>query len=69
MDYNWKLVAGMGVVLILPQSFVLPYTYFLTESRSNNDVEYNIVIIGVQLVKEMKVKYLEAYGDSNLVIN
>lgn len=56
MDYNWKLVAGMGVVLILPQSFVLPYTCFLTESRSNNDVEYNIVIIGVQLVKEMKVK-------------
>jgi len=41
----------------------------LTESCSNNATEYNALLIGLQLAREMGVRYLEAYGDSKLIIN
>ena len=31
--------------------------------------EYNALLIGLQLAHEMEVRYLEAYGDSKLIIN
>jgi len=31
--------------------------------------EYNALLIGLQLTHEMGVHYLEAYGDSKLIIN
>jgi len=31
--------------------------------------EYNTLLIGMQLVDEIKVKHLEAYGNSKLIIN
>ena len=31
--------------------------------------EYNTLLIGLQLAHEMGVRYLEAYGDSKLIIN
>ena len=32
-------------------------------------VEYNALLIGLLLAHEMGVRYLEAYGDSKLIIN
>ena len=31
--------------------------------------EYNALLIGLQLAHEMGVRYLEAYGDSKLIIS
>jgi ribonuclease HI len=31
--------------------------------------EYNALLIGMQLAEEIGVKYLEAYGDSQLIVN
>ena len=31
--------------------------------------EYNALLVGLQLAHEMGVRYLEAYGDSKLIIN
>ena len=31
--------------------------------------EYNALLIGLQLAHEMEARYLEAYGDSKLIIN
>ena len=39
------------------------------ESYSNNVAEYNALLIGLQLIQQMGVWYLEAYGDSKLIIN
>ena len=39
------------------------------ESCSNNVVKYNALLISLQLAQQMGVKYLEAYGDSKLIIN
>jgi len=39
------------------------------EPFSNNVVEYNALIIGLQLAYEMGVRYLGAYSDSKLIVN
>jgi len=62
-----KIIAGVGVVFISPQNHVLPRAFSLTEPCSNNVVEYNAILIGLQLAHEMGD--LEAYGDSKLIIN
>ncbi|KAI5313664.1 hypothetical protein L3X38_042840 [Prunus dulcis] len=55
--------AGAGVV------FISPYSLCLSELCSNNVVEYQVLIMGLQIVVEMKISSLEVYGDSMLVIN
>jgi len=32
-------------------------------------VEYNTLLIGMQLVEKIGIKHLEAYGDSKLIVN
>ena len=53
----------------LSTDHVLPRAFSLTESCSNNVAEYNALLIGLQLAHGMEVRYLEAYGDSKLIIN
>ena len=64
-----RIIVGMGVVFISPQNHVLPRAFSLTESCSNNVTEYNALLIGLQLAHKMRVRYLEVYGDSKLIIN
>lgn len=47
MDHNQKIVVGAGMVLIPPYSLMLPYTYSVTKSCSNNIAKYNALIIGL----------------------
>ena len=69
IDPKNRIIAGVGVVFISPQNYVLSRAFSLTEPYSNNVAEYNTLLIGLQLVYEMGVRYLEAYGDSKLIIN
>ena len=59
----------MGLVLIFPHNYVIPHAFSLTELYSNNVLEYNAFLIGMQLAKEIGVKNLKAYGDSKLIVN
>ena len=59
----------VGVVFVSPQRQILPYSFVLRERCSYNVVEYQALIIGLQMVIEVKITSLEIYGDSNLVIN
>ena len=61
------IVAGVGVVLVSPQNYVIPRAVSLTEPCSNNVAEYNALLIGMQFADEIGVKNLEAYGDSKLI--
>ena len=56
------VIAGVGVVLVSPQNYVIPRAFSLTEPCSNNVAEYNALLIGMQLANEIDVKNLEAYG-------
>ena len=41
----------------------------LSEQCSNNVAEYQALIANLQMAFDMKISYLEVYGDSKLVIN
>jgi len=64
-----KIIAGVGVVFISLENRVLSRAFSLTESYFNNVAEYNALLIGLQLARQMGVWYLEAYCDSKLFIN
>jgi len=59
----------VGVIFILPQNHVLPQAFSLMEPCSNNVAKYNALLIDLQLTYEMGERYLEAYGDSKLIVN
>ncbi|KMT11045.1 hypothetical protein BVRB_5g111360 [Beta vulgaris subsp. vulgaris] len=61
--------AGAGVILISPEKHILTYSFVLTELCSNNVAEYQALIFGLQMAKEMEIQDLDVYGDSKLVIH
>ena len=64
-----KIIASVGIVFVSPNFHVLPRAFSLTKPCSNNLPEYNALVIGLQFAQQMGVKYLEAFGDSKLIIN
>ncbi|XP_020254223.1 uncharacterized protein LOC109831303 [Asparagus officinalis] len=68
-NHKRAVIAGAGAMLIDPYGYVLSRAYSLTKPCSNNVAGYNALIIGLQLVQDMGVKYLEAHSDSKLIVN
>ncbi|XP_020271744.1 uncharacterized protein LOC109846919 [Asparagus officinalis] len=64
-----RVIAGVGVVFISSQNHILPRAVSLTEPCSNNMAEYNALLVGLDIAKQLGVKHLEAYGDSQLIVN
>ena len=64
-----NIVAGVKVVLVSPQIYVIPCAFFVIEPCSNNITEYNTLLIGMQLAEEIRVKNFKADGDSKLIVN
>ena len=64
-----RIITEAGIVFISPYDHVLPRAYSLTESCSNNVAEYNALLIGLQIAKELRISHLDAYSDSKLVVN
>jgi len=58
-----NIVAGVGVVLVSPQSYVFSRAFSLTEPCFNIVAEYNALLIRMQIAYEISVKNLKAYGD------
>ena len=50
------VIAGVGVILVSPQNYVIPRAFSLTEPCSNNVAEYNALLIGMQIADEMALK-------------
>jgi len=69
MGPRGNVIAGVGVVFVSPQNYVISHAFSLTEPCSNNVAEYNVLLIGMQIANEIGVKNLEAYGDSKLIVN
>ncbi|XP_016704118.2 uncharacterized protein [Gossypium hirsutum] len=59
---------GIGAVLVSPNGDYHPFTSKLDFDCINNMVEYEACIIDIQAAIERKIKTLEVYGDSALVI-
>ena len=63
---------GIVILLISPQGDHIPRSVRLTFSDhhrlTNNIVEYEACIIGLEIALDLRVRQLEIHGDSNLVI-
>ena len=46
--------AGAGVVFVTPQGEVITYSFTLTNRCSNNVAEYQALILGLEMVVDMK---------------
>jgi len=62
-----NIVAGVGVVLVSPENYVIPRAFSLTEPYSINVAEYIALLIGMCIADEIDIKNLKAYGDVNQV--
>ncbi|KAK4385646.1 hypothetical protein Sango_2688600 [Sesamum angolense] len=56
--------AGAGVVFVTSEGEVLPYSFTLTQSCSNNVAEYQALILGLEITVDAKQLPLKVYGDS-----
>jgi ribonuclease HI len=65
-SYTLKGV-GAGVVLIPPEGDMLKYTIQIEFSATNNIVEYEELVTGLRLAKELSIRQLLIRGDSHLM--
>ena len=71
MYFDWAsnaLGCSIEVVLISPEGNHRPFTAKLSFECTNNVANYEACVLGLQIAIEKKIKSLNVYGDSNLVI-
>jgi len=61
--------AGIGVVLISPRGKKYVFSLPIVATLTNNQAEYQAIIKGLELLKEVHADAVETFGDSMLVIN
>ena len=62
-------ITSAGVVFITSQEEILPFSFTLKQCFSNNVVEYQALILGLEMAVDMKQLHLQVFGDSQSVIN
>src|SRR6266511_538978 len=60
---------GAGIVLTSPKGDKLKYTLQIHFAASNNVAEYEALIHGLRLTKEIGIRQVLCYGDSDLVVH
>ncbi|KAK2991634.1 hypothetical protein RJ640_025117 [Escallonia rubra] len=60
--------AGARVVFLSPVGFIHQFAFQITKDCSNNQAEYEALIIGLEMLLEMHVMYVHIFGDSQLVV-
>jgi len=61
--------AGIGIVLISPRGKKYEFSLPIIATSTNNQAEYQALIKGLELLKEVHADAVEIFGDSMLVIN
>ncbi|CAM8892537.1 unnamed protein product [Rhodiola kirilowii] len=61
--------AGAGVVFVSPENHLLPFSFTLTQLCSNNMAEYQALLLGLQMARQISIGKMDIYGDSQLIIN
>jgi ribonuclease HI len=59
---------GVGVVLISPKGATFEQSVHLEYYCTNNQAEYEAILLGLQFLSPMGVKHVEAFDDSLLVV-
>ena len=61
--------AGAGIVIVTPEGIRLEHSFRLGFKASNNEAEYEALLVGLKIVLGMCARDIEAYSDSRLVVN
>ncbi|KAG9458896.1 hypothetical protein H6P81_003404 [Aristolochia fimbriata] len=67
-DASRRNGAVTGVLFVSPKRDLLPYSFVLTQNCSNNEAEYQAILLGLGIAVEMLLPQLNIYDDSTLVI-
>jgi ribonuclease HI len=59
---------GVGIVLISPKGAIFEQLVRLEYFYTNNQAEYEAILLGLQILSSMGVKHVEAFGDPLLVM-
>jgi ribonuclease HI len=77
MSESWKMFfdgatrqnkSRVGVIFITLEGEVFSFTFSLTKCCSNNMVEYQAFIFGLEMVVNIKMPHLKVFKESQLVI-
>ncbi|XP_059630454.1 uncharacterized protein LOC132273511 [Cornus florida] len=79
LDYTpWTLMfdrsstrdgGGAGIVIISPKGRKTTFSFFLDFKCIKNQAEYEALIIGLEILLELKVDKVQIIGDSNLILS
>ena len=61
--------SGAGLILTSPKGIDIKYVLRFGFQTSNNEAEYEVVIVRLNLAHSMEVDQLEVCSDSQLVVN
>jgi ribonuclease HI len=59
---------GAGVVFMSPCQETISLSYKLEFETTNNVVEYEALVLGMRVAKEMGIKEITVFGDAELII-
>ncbi|XP_034208253.1 uncharacterized protein LOC117621817 [Prunus dulcis] len=60
---------GAGLVLTTPDGLKIEYALRFDFRTSNNEAEYEALLVGLQLAKSMNAKQIRTHSDSQLIVN
>ena len=60
--------AGLGLVLISPEEVIIEKSLRLGFSATNNEAEYEALLMGMSMIQKMSEKVVELFSDSRLVV-
>ena len=58
----------MGLVLISPEKIIIEKSLRLDFSATNNEAEYEALLLGMVMVQKMSGKSVKVFSDSRLVV-
>ncbi|XP_074299042.1 uncharacterized protein LOC141630059 [Silene latifolia] len=61
--------AGVGLLLKSPQGEQIIQAVWCEFKATNNEAEYEALILGLQLALEMQINHINVYSDSQLIVN
>ncbi|XP_059626515.1 uncharacterized protein LOC132269364 [Cornus florida] len=60
---------GAGIVIISPKGRKSTFSFFVDFKCTNNQAEFEVLIIGLEILLELKVEKVQIIGDSNLILS
>ncbi|XXG42280.1 hypothetical protein AAC387_Pa01g2598 [Persea americana] len=64
-----KLMSGISILFVSPDKYKISHAFSLLEPCSNNAAKYQALIVGLELTLKSGITMLEAFEDSQLIVN